>query len=444
MKFAAIPSGEFTMGSSKQEIDAVTAKYGLDPWIKDNPPDEASPHRVRISHDFLMGAHEVTVGQFKQFAEATGYKTEAERGKGSAFNAGGHGKWELKAGVHWLNPELKQTDEHPVTCVTQNDVTAFVDWLNANDAKKPAGHNYRLPTEAEWEYACRAGTETRFYFGDDDAELGEYAWHQGNSDRNTHEVSRKKPNPWGLYDMLGNVMEWCEDYYLAEYYRQSPERDPLNSKKRPGKVMRGGNWNSGPRLCRSASRISGGPNACFNFLGFRLVLVPRKLPATPEVLEGAIKARNPNYNGNGQFRFEKGVPVFVHLVRSGTPDLAPLAGLPLRELYVPGNGVKDLSPLRGMRLVKLGIAVNAIGDLSPVRGMPLRWLHMDGNPVRDLTPLEGMDLEFILFSPQNVTQGIEVLRNMKSLKRIGPWWEADLPAAEFWKQYDAGKFSKPK
>lgn len=133
------------------------------------------------------------------------------------------------------------------------------------------GRGYRLPTEAEWEYACRAGTATRYSFGDDEASLGEFSWFYGNSDLRTPEVGQKRANGIGLHDMHGNVWEWCWDWYAADYYKESPRDDPRGPSQASGRVFRGGCWLSGPRDVRSANRFSGEPGGRSNgYLGFRV------------------------------------------------------------------------------------------------------------------------------------------------------------------------------
>ena len=141
-------------------------------------------------------------------------------------------------------------------------------------------NGYRLPTEAEWEYACRAGTDTKYFFGNDGRRLREYAWYAENSLGMTHPVGRKKPNPWGLYDMYGNVAEWCNDIYGENYYRNSPDRNPRGPSDGERYVLRGGSWNSSADACRSSYRMGEEPgfqDACFarDTIGFRCV---RKAP----------------------------------------------------------------------------------------------------------------------------------------------------------------------
>ena len=128
----------------------------------------------------------------------------------------------------------------------------------------------RLPTEAQWEYACRAGSITRFFFGEDEAELGDYAWYSGNSGQKTHPVCQRKPNAWGLHDMYGNVWEWCADW--SGKYTEDDQMDPKGPSEGQDRVLRGGSWSSSPRICRSALRNRIDPvNRSIN-LGFRVVM----------------------------------------------------------------------------------------------------------------------------------------------------------------------------
>jgi len=131
-----------------------------------------------------------------------------------------------------------------------------------------------LPTEAEWEYACRAGSTTAYSFGDSDSILGDYAWYNGNSGFKTHPVAQKKPNAWGLYDMHGNVFEWCNDWYDNNYYANSASNDPVGSNTGEHRVDRGGSWGNNARYCRSANRDWGTSDFQYFILGFRIVYSP--------------------------------------------------------------------------------------------------------------------------------------------------------------------------
>ena len=164
------------MGSSKEEID-FWLKQSSDGWYKERLLSEGPQHEVEITQPFYMGQTDVTVGQFRQFVKATGYKTQAER-EGGAVAVSRMENSKMDANTNWLNPGFDQTDDHPVVCVSWNDAVEFCNWLS-----KQEGKTYRLPTEAEWEYSCRAGSKGRWSFGDDEGELWDYARVGGNSQR---------------------------------------------------------------------------------------------------------------------------------------------------------------------------------------------------------------------------------------------------------------------
>ena len=246
MVFVEIPGGSFQMGSSSDE--------------KDRGNDEEQ-HRVTVS-SFEMMTTEVTVDQFGQFVNSTGYKTEAEKGDGSYVY---EGTWLKKADANWKNPYFTQSNSNPVTCVSWNDIQEFIKWLNQRDP----GKNYRLPTEAEWEYACRAGTTTRFYSGNSDSDLDRVGWYTSNSVSKTYPVGQKQPNAWGLYDMHGNVWEWCSDWYGA--YPSGSVTDPRGPSSGSLRVIRGGSWYCSAGYCRSAYRDGNDPSARGRNQGFRLL-----------------------------------------------------------------------------------------------------------------------------------------------------------------------------
>ena len=263
MKLALIPPGEFVMG--RAATDRRTSSF------------ERPPHRVQISRAFYVGICQVTVGQFGQFVADTGYKTESEKdGKGgNRLELVGRSTRGSKPGFRylgpkpeytWRNPGFDQSDDHPVVNVTWNDANQFCHWIGRKEAKE-----YRLPTEAEWEYACRAGSTTKWHFGDDDRELAQYAWHSDNADGRTHPACSKKPNQFGLFDVHGNVREWCADWLDGGYYRVSPLRDPKGPESGKHRVLRGGCWADQPDGY-SSNRYRGVPSYSCNDLGFRVVL----------------------------------------------------------------------------------------------------------------------------------------------------------------------------
>jgi formylglycine-generating enzyme required for sulfatase activity len=215
MEFVLIPAGTFQMGSTTGDSD------------------ERPVHQVTISQPFYLGKYEVTQAQ-----------------------------WQAVMGQ---NPSLFQgTPNLPVEQVWWDDVQEFIRKLNAKE-----GHTkYRLPTEAEWEYAARASTTTAYSFGDDATRLGEYAWYKGNAGERTHPVGKLKPNPWGLYDMHGNVWEWVQDWY--QRYESEAVTDPRGPDLGTHRSRRGCAWNNAAEVCRSTNRYSS-PGYRDDFLGFRLL-----------------------------------------------------------------------------------------------------------------------------------------------------------------------------
>jgi formylglycine-generating enzyme required for sulfatase activity len=205
--------------------------------------DNEHQHKVTITKPYYMQTTEVTQGQWKAVMGTEPWK-----------------------GIQYV----KEGPNNAATCVSWNDAIAYCKKLSEKEGK-----TYRLPTEAEWEYACRAGTETRWSFGDDEKELGDYAWYRDNvydiDEKYAHQVGLKKPNAFGLYDMHGNVYEWCHDYYEEDYYQQSPAQDPTGPVTGSFRVLRGGSWESLSRTARSAFRIRAGADYRFNYFGFRLV-----------------------------------------------------------------------------------------------------------------------------------------------------------------------------
>jgi len=242
MKFVFIPPGKFMMGSPEDEE------------LRDD--DDERLHEVILTKGFYMQTTQVTVGQWKQFISNTGYKGEDYYDLQSACRS-------------MFVPEFEQQENHPVVCLSWNDTQTFIEWLCHKD-----GRIYRLPYEAEWEYACRAGTATRYYTGDTEEDLGRAGWHEENSGYNTHNVGEKKINAFGLYDMHGNVCEWCQDWY--DDYPHDAVVDPTGPDSGLYKIFRGGSWLSVYEFCRSADRQYGPPEGLDYYTGFRLALLPKQ------------------------------------------------------------------------------------------------------------------------------------------------------------------------
>lgn len=221
IEFVLIPSGEFDMGSPSNEIDRRN--------------DEGPVHHVTIDKNFYMSQHEITQKQW--------------------------------CAVMVINPSEFKSKNLPVDRVSWNDVQQFINRLN----KMEDTDKYRLPSEAEWEYAARADTDTKYYFGDDENELHEYAWYNKNSYLMTHKGGLKTPNSFDLYDMYGNMCEWIQDDYYDDYNGAPIDGSALENNNSSFKVGRGGSWASPQRACRSATRFKNRPNTCNDYLGFRLV-----------------------------------------------------------------------------------------------------------------------------------------------------------------------------
>lgn len=221
MEFMKIPAGEFDMGSPSNEAGRIV--------------NEGPVHHVKISSEFYMGKYEVTQKQWRE--------------------------------VMGSSPSNFKGDTLPVENVSWNDIQDFIKKLN----EKEGGSKYRLPSEAEWEYAARAGTTSRYFFGDDDSNLGDYAWYSENSGSKTHEVGQKKPNPWGLYDVYGNVGEWVQDTWKVGYQGAPTDGSSWEIGGRNTRVQRGCSWAIYALDCRSAFRGFWSINFPGDDGGFRLV-----------------------------------------------------------------------------------------------------------------------------------------------------------------------------
>jgi formylglycine-generating enzyme required for sulfatase activity len=237
MKLRVIPPGTFMMG------------------------ENYNAHEVTLTKPFMLGTYEVTQAQYEQ--------------------------------VMGVNPSSVKGAKNPVEMVSWNDTVEFCRKLSELPAEKAVGNVYRLPTEAEWEFACRAGTTTKYSFGDDESESGDYAWYRENSGKTPHPVGGKQPNAWGLYDIHGNVWEWCQDWRGA--YPDRAVTDPTGAVTGSSRVDRGGSWNFNAEDCRSAFRSRFNPSGRYYGLGFRVVRSSGKqLDANTELAEMAPKDDDTN------------------------------------------------------------------------------------------------------------------------------------------------------
>jgi formylglycine-generating enzyme required for sulfatase activity len=267
MTFVLIPSGEFVMGSSPEEAQRIAGlmdqKKILD-WYPDSPRSEAPPRKTRISKPFYLCATETTLGEFRAFVADAAYVSDAERDRKGADGKEG-GRWTTGTAFTWTSMGYERGEDQPVVNVSWNDARAFCAWLSRKE-----GRRYRLPTEAEWEYACRAGSATRYYWGDEDSKRNEYAWTGANSAGGPHPVAQLKPNAWGLYDMLGNVYEYCQDYFVAKPYDPADRVDPRGPPQGEERVVRSGSWGTDPMHPRCAFRGGAGPTHRNMRDGFRV------------------------------------------------------------------------------------------------------------------------------------------------------------------------------
>lgn len=265
-----IPAGSFTMGSPGSEPGRL---------------DHEGPQRaVRVGTPLAVGRHPVTVREYRAFVSATGRSDG-----GSCWIWTSAGKWEEQSSRNWRNPGFTQGDDHPVVCVSWEDAQAYVRWLGGR-----SGQRYRLLTEAEWEYAARSGTRTRWWWGEDEGNQCRHANGADTSARTqvpgasnwtiapcddgsayTSSVGRYRAYHFGLHDMGGNVWQWVEDCYVDSYAdAPSDSSVAVTGGSCSARVRRGGSWRNGPQVLRSANRDGGSPGNRSHIIGFRVARTP--------------------------------------------------------------------------------------------------------------------------------------------------------------------------
>ncbi|MFN3377393.1 MAG: formylglycine-generating enzyme family protein [Burkholderiaceae bacterium] len=295
MVFVRVPAGSFTMGGIESAKSLARDYPSLEPARFAQLQDEGPAHTVHIRSAFYLGQHEVTVGQFRRFLEQSGHQPESE-----ADGTGGYGynpdydpsstprgdAFEGRSPRYsWRNPGFVQTDQHPVVNVSWNDAQAMARWLSATE-----GRRYRLPTEAEWEYACRAGTRSRYPHGDDPTVLATHAnlfdqraallwprWRQhavpgDDGYAFTAPVGNYPANAWGLHDMVGNAWEWVQDWHDDHAYTTADRTDPQGPSDGSVRVRRGGSWHTWAFYARCGFRNWNTPSTRYPLVGFRLLL----------------------------------------------------------------------------------------------------------------------------------------------------------------------------
>jgi formylglycine-generating enzyme required for sulfatase activity len=276
MKLVLIPAGKFTIGSTEAErkdVLALIKQKKMPDWLKAEGPQ----HQVEISKAFYLGACEVTQ---KQFKDVMGYNPSYFSSSGKAKEGIGYLFWKPGGGKDKVKG--LDTDDFPVENVSWEEASTFLDKLSALPEEKKNGRQYRLPTEAEWEYACRGGASAyqTFHYGNSLSSSqanfdGNYPFggaDKGKCPQRTCKVGSFVPNPWGLHDMHGNVWEWCSDRYAEDYYSRSPRRDPAGPSQGSDRVRRGGSWFNSGGDCRSANHIRSAPGDRSYSIGFRAAL----------------------------------------------------------------------------------------------------------------------------------------------------------------------------
>lgn len=353
-----IPKGTFTQGSPATE--------------KGRSADEAA-HKVTLSADFYLGQYPVTYGQFARFVAATGYRTEAE--KGSSGGSGFDGKALVqRKEFTWRSPGFPQTSAHPVTLVTYDDARAFTAWLT-----RLSGRAFDLPIEAQWEYAYRAGSAAPYHGADSEQGALALGWFKENALGGTHPVGQKSPNGFGLFDMGGNVNEWCRDWYAP--YRQDlpvdPEATAPDASDTPRRVLRGGSWFKEARHGRAAARYRNTPGSRNADNGFRVTASatatsapsppPSPLPRTPAApLVTRSPARSDTATGIGM----------LGVLGGGCMGTIALAGL-LLGLSLRRNAKACVSGPSAARQISFRLGADGFWIQAPrhLRGATLQYRY---------------------------------------------------------------------
>ena len=448
MKFRLIPPGEFLMGSTPDEIEAASPVAGKrDEW-SEFVASEGPQHRVILTRPLYLGTTEVTQEQYQQII----------KNNPSLFSSDAKGKEsEAVADLDTTNFPVDGASWYDAvafcTKLSQREQLAAFDHKPGLNVKPMEATGYRLPTEAEWEFACRAGTGTQITGDKKSKALLETCWFAANSDGRTHAVGELKANPLGLLDMQGNVWEWVQDSWESSFYgsfSDQPAIDPCRPIQSESlQVIRGGYWRDRPTFCRPSCRYANTPDHRYG-IGFRVALsvdavkqppnakaVTTALPpftdadvariaALPaeqqvEAVRQELKRRNPQFNENTfDPTIEDGVVVKLFLYSKNVTDISPVRALTsLKSLNCSGpwtgdfdvglyfsfepNASTNLSSLQGLKLTELCCSGIDVADLSPLRGMPLERLELAGTQVSDLSAIDPRPLKYLDVARTKVT-----------------------------------------
>ncbi len=378
MKLVLIPPGEFLMGSSKELIEQEAKGQQDNSWYVQITGREAPQHRVRITRPFYLGMYLVTQEECWRVMGANP----------SAFTATGNEKGKVAG---------QDTRRFPVDSVPWADAMLFCQKLSEMPEEKAAGRTYRLPSEAQWEHACRAGCEGRFGFSPrlqsisreaDEKALSEYGWFKDNSFDMPHVVGGKRPSAWGLYDMHGNLWEWCEDWCDGGYYAKSPTDDPTGPREAGTRIIRGGSYHEPAAYCRSAFRHDEGMNGNWA-TGFRVCVV-----LSGGAAETAVASPTDNAPSTSDVPAAKEASP-----PEAGPDSRPLLQLPAVASLVNKNGKWHVPP-------GVAAAVAPFGE-AKAKSHQEGWAKQLGAPV-EITSSIGMKFtlippgEFLMGSPKEL------------------------------------------
>jgi formylglycine-generating enzyme required for sulfatase activity len=395
MKLVLIPPGEFQMGSPKELIEEELKRSDNDKWYKERLLGEGPQHRVRITRPFYLGVYLVTQEEYRQVMGANP----------SEFSATGERKDQVAG---------QDTKRFPVECVTWDNAVEFCQRLSRLPEERTAGRTYLLPTEAQWEHACRAGSTGRFSFSSggnavpresDESEFSHYGWFNGNSNGTVHAVGLKRANAWGLYDMHGNVWEWCQDWYDKDYYTNTPMDDPAGPPGGSLSVSRGGTWIAPARDCRSAHRGDHAPWGRYRYVGFRVSQVLADTAVERAKMSPTSDAVQPSADTTAT------------IPSPASPASNPQSPIPLSATgsLIGADGKWKLPP---------GAPPPAVAPFDPPKATEHQegWAKHLGVPV-EITNSIGMKLvlippgEFMMGSPKELIEG-ELKRTHEELNRI--------------------------